>query len=117
MGQGAWQWCFVSFISLALLGWLNEAHICHANVLQSGTSGNANSSLHQSGVLVALAFYIVHACNSPIGGSGGGPSSPKLSTNLARREVAPGSNSGGLPRSESSGVSSPPLDLVCSLPH
>ena len=84
---GAWQWYFISFISLALLGWLNEARICHANFLQLGTPCNANNSLHQSGVLVALAFHVTHSHNSPTGGSGGGPSSSELSANLVRKEV------------------------------
>ena len=107
---GAWQWYFVSFISFALLGWLNEACICDANFLQSGTPSNANNSLHQSGVLVASAFYVTHSCNSPTGGYGGGPSSSELFTNPVRKEVTPGSNCGGSPRSESSGVGSSLLD-------
>ena len=112
---GSWQWYFISFISMALLGWLNEAHICHANFLQSGTPGNANSSLHQSGVLVASAFHVTHVHNSSTGGSRGGPSSSELSTNLVRKEVAPGSNSGRSARSESSGVSSSSRDPISSL--
>ena len=78
---GAWQWYFVSSISVALLGWLNEALICHANFLQLGTPSNANNSLHQSGVSVASAFHVTHSCNSPTGGSGGVPlplSSPPI---------------------------------------
>ena len=94
---GAWQWYFISFISVALLGWLNEAHICCANFLQSGTPSNANNSLHQSGVLVASAFHVTHSWNSPTGGSGGGPSSSELSIDLVRKEVTPHSNSSSLP--------------------
>ena len=94
---GAWQWYLISSISMALLGWLNEAHICHANFLQSGTPSNANSSLHQSGVSVASAFYITHSRNFPTGCTGGDSSSSELSTNLVRKEVTPGSNSSGSP--------------------
>ena len=84
-------------ISAALLGWLNEACICHANFLQSGTSGSDNSSLHQLGVLVASAFHITHSCNSPTGGSGGDSSSSELSTDPVRKEVTLGSSSGSSP--------------------
>ena len=114
-GRGAWQWYFISSISLALLGWLNKAHTCHAHFLQFGTPSNTNNFLHQSGVSVILAFHVTHSHNSPTGGSRGGPSSSELSINLVRKEVTPGSNSGSLPRSESSGVSSPLLDPVFSL--
>ena len=110
-GRGAWQWYFISFISLALLGWLNEACICCVNILQSGTSSNTINSLHQSGVLVASAFHVTHSHNSPTGGSGWGPSSSELSTDPARKEVTPGSNSGGSPRSESQG-SVPPYQTL-----
>ena len=100
---------------LYLRGPPGMAHICHANFLQSGTPGNANSSLHQSGVLVASVFHITHLHNSPTGGSGGDSSSLELSTNLVRKEVTPGSNSSGLPRSKSSGVSSSPMEPIFSL--
>ena len=109
-GRGVWQWYLISFVLLALLGWLNEAHTCHANVLQLGTSSNANSSLHQSGVSAVSAFQFTHSLSSPMGGSRGGPSSSELSTSPVRKEVTPGSNSGSSPRSESLGVGSPLSD-------
>ena len=112
---GAWQWYFISFISVALLEWLNEACICHATFLQLGTPGNANSSLHQSGVPVASAFHVTHSCNSPTGGSGGDPSCSGLFADQVRKEVIPGSNTSGLPRSESSGVGSSSPDPIFSL--
>ena len=112
---GAWQWYFTSFTSLALLGWLNKAHTFCANLLQLGTPSTANNSLHQSGVLVILAFHVTHLQNSPNGDSGGGPSSSKLSTYPLRKEVTPDSNSSGSPRSESCGVSFPLPDSGLSL--
>ena len=36
------------YLCMALLGWLNEACICHANFLQSGTPSNANKLLSTS---------------------------------------------------------------------
>ena len=74
---------------------------------QLGTPGNANNSLHQSGVLVVLAFHVTHLQSSPTDGSRRGPSSSELSSDPVRKEVTPGSNSGGSSRSKSSGVSSP----------
>ena len=100
---GAWQWYFASFTSLALLGWPNKACTFCANLLQLGTPGTANNSLHQSGVLIVSAFHVTHLQNSPNGSSGGGPSSSKLSTDPLRKEVTPGSNSGSSPRSEIQG--------------
>ena len=112
---GTWQWYFASFISLALLGWLNKACSFHANLVQLGTPSTTNNSLHQLGVSVISAFHLTHSWNSPNGSSGGHPSSSKLSADPLRKEVTPGSNSSGCPKSESSGVGSPLPDSGLSL--
>ena len=103
---GAWQWSFVFFTSLAFLGWLNKACIFCASLLQLGTPGTANNSLHQSGVSVVSAFHVTHLQSSHTGSSGGGPSSSELSTDPLRKEVTPSFNSGSFPNSKSSAVAS-----------
>ena len=49
VGQGHMAGVFHLLHLLGPSGMANEAHICHANILQFGTPGNASNSLHQSG--------------------------------------------------------------------
>ena len=108
-GRDASQWS-IYFTSLALWGWLNKACIFCTSLLQLGTPGTANNSLHQPGVSVVLAFHVTHLQSSHTSGSGGGPSSSELPADPLRKEVTPSSNSGSSPNSKSSAVTSPSSD-------
>ena len=70
-----------------------------ANILQLGTPGTPNNSLHQSGVSVDLAFHATHLQRFCTGSSGGGPSSSEVSADPFIKDVTLSSNSSSSPSS------------------
>ena len=113
--RGAWMFASSIYSSLIICRSQNEAHTSLASILWSSTSGTANNSAHQLGVLHLSALHGTHWLNSVTVGSRCvlSSSSSEVPMTLSRRMPPPSSN--GSSRAKPSVVAASLLDFVLRL--
>ena len=115
--RGAWRSSSSIHSSLILCRSQNKAHTSLASLLWSSTSGTADNSAHQLGVLHLLALHGTHWLNSVTAGSRGILSSSSLEVpiNPLKKDATSSPSSCGSSRSEPSVAAASLLDSALRL--